>query len=417
MVIRRLASVATVTAMLLGVAVVGLPGSAGIAAALSVGPAAASAPNVPSVCAPRRNMASAFNRAAAVAARRPATTPLKDLAIEPQLLTVAQWTSLLNLAGSAGANVITVGIGWSSLEPNGPAPANEWTALDSFVAAVRARGMAVRFQIAGFPNWARDAGDPTAATALWQAPASRAELTRWSSFISRLVGHFGTSVAYYEIWNEENLNVFWSQGPNPTAYANLLECSYVAAKKANPKVTIVSGGLSTNDIGYLTQLYTALDRFRYAASDNHFFDVLGEHPYSSSRAPSDDSVANVMQGPFGPKDQNFLGFMSLHTVMSAHGEARKKIYIGEFGYPVSSYSADQYPGSGAVTEAQRAAWLPQAYRLAGRTGQVVAMSWYIFYPDQFDTPAWALVTNPNGTTAATTQWQITPSFRAFASVP
>ncbi len=303
------------------------------------------------------------------------------------------------------------------MEPNGPAPANEWANLDAFVAAVRARGMQVRVQVYGFPDWARDSGDPDMSSELWLAPASRAELTRWAAFVSRLVKHFGTKIAYYEIWNEPNLDVFWNQGANPTEFASLLECGYVAAKVANPRVTVVSGGLSTNDVGYLTQLYTALDRFRYAATDNHFFDVLGVHPYSSSRAPGEDSVANVEKGPFGPKDTNFLGFTSLHDVMAEHGEARKKIYIGEFGYPVSSYPATQYPGSGAVTEAQRAAWLPQAYRLAGRTGEVVSMSWYCFYSDQYDDPAWALVTNPNGSVAPTTTWTQTPSFQAFAKVP
>ena len=84
---------------------------------------------------------------------------------------------------------------------------------------------------------------------------------------------------------------------------------------------------------------------------------------------------------------------------------------------MSQYPADQDNDSGAVTEEQRASWIPTAYRLAGESGDVLAMSWYVFYPSPYDTPAWALVVNPNGSTDPTTHWLETPSFKAFARVP
>jgi hypothetical protein len=367
---------------------------------------------VPAACFPHSRQA-----ASTEPARAGSTHPLKDLAIQPSLLTVPQWTSLLDLAEAAGSNVIEVGVNWAAYEPTGPAPAHEFSSLSAFVSAVRSRGMKVRFQLFGFPSWARDAGDPSATQAQWLAPQRPDELARWSAFVGRVVSTFGTSVSFYEIWNEENLSVFWSAGPSPTSYANLLVCSYVTVKDLDPHATIVSGGLSTNDMGYLSKLYVALDRFPLAQADNHFFDVLGLHPYSSGRGPTVTGPDHVVEGEFGKVDTNFTGFVRMKALMVAEGDPDKKIYIGEYGWPVSQYPADQDNDSGAVTEEQRASWIPTAYRLAGESGDVLAMSWYVFYPSPYDTPAWALVVNPNGSTDPTTHWLETPSFKAFARVP
>jgi len=159
---------------------------------------------VPAACFPHSRQA-----ASTEPARAGSTHPLKDLAIQPSLLTVPQWTSLLDLAEAAGSNVIEVGVNWAAYEPTGPAPAHEFSSLSAFVSAVRSRGMKVRFQLFGFPSWARDAGDPSATQAQWLAPQRPDELARWSAFVGRVVSTFGTSVSFYEIWNEENLSVFW----------------------------------------------------------------------------------------------------------------------------------------------------------------------------------------------------------------
>ena len=378
---------------------------------------AASSSTVPKSCAPRPGLPASAAATAAAASVTAAGHPLKDLSIQPALLTVPQWTSLLNLAKTAGVDVVDLGVSWSSNQPNGPAPANEFASLQQFVAAARARGMQLRFQLYGFPQWAHDAGEPSATAEPWLAPEHPDKLAAWSGFVTRVVKAFGTSVSYYEIWNEENLPMFWDQGPNPVEYSDLLECSYTAAKVANPAVTIVSGGLSQNDVGFLTKLYAALDRFPYAQADNHFFDVLGVHPYSGGRGPSVNLPQYVEAGPWGPIDTNFLGFTALHSLMAAQGDPQKKIYIGEYGWPVSGYAEAISDGPNTISEAQRAAWLPQAFQDAAQTNEVIGMSWYTFYPTPYDLPAWALVRNADGSINGTTHWVTTPSFQAFARVP
>ena len=87
--------------------------------------------------------------------------PMKDFAIQPATLTPPVYNSLLSIAQRAGAKVISLDVSWSSYEPNGPAPAGEWTNLDAFVNDALARGLKLRFQLVGFPEWARDPGDPS----------------------------------------------------------------------------------------------------------------------------------------------------------------------------------------------------------------------------------------------------------------
>src|ERR1019366_4960484 len=132
-------------------------------------------------------------------------------------------------------------------------------------------------QLVGLPTWARSAGEPSASAEPWRAPSTASELAGWGDFVGRVARHFGTSVAYYEIWNEENISDFWQQGPNPTEYARLLEASFVAVKAADAKALVMYGGLSRNDAGFLEQTYWALNQLFPATAvvDHHFFDVLG----------------------------------------------------------------------------------------------------------------------------------------------
>ena len=243
---------------------------------------------------------------------------MKDFAIQPATLTPPEYNSLLSIAQRAGAKVISLDVSWSSYEPNGPAPAGEWTSLDAFVNDALGRGLKLRFQLVGFPEWARDPGEPSAASAAWLAPSSAGELARWSQFVTGVVKNFGTKVTYYEIWNEENIATFWSQGPDPTQYAKLLETSYVAIKALDPSAEVMFGGLSRNDVGFLAQTYDAVDRLfpATAVKDDHFFDILCVHPYSDNRSPAKVAPREVYHDAWGTMDENFLGIELLHNLMA-----------------------------------------------------------------------------------------------------
>ena len=334
--------------------------------------------------------------------------PMKDLGIQPATLTQSQWDVLLNIAQSAGAKVISFDLNWASYEPNGPAPSGEWTNLDSFVSDVRSRGLLIRIQIVGMPDWARSPGEPSFASAPWLAPSTPGELQAWSQFVTRLASHFGNEVAYYEIWNEENESTFFSQGPNPSIYANILESSYVAIRSATSVPQVMFGGTSRNDIGFVSQVYYAIDaQFPATAiSDHHFFDILGVHPYSGDRAPSAVLSSWVYQDQWGTMDENYTGFEELHALMAQQGEGYKHIYISEFGYNTVPWN-----GFSAVSDSTRATYLTEAFNLAAQSGYVDGLCWYYFYPTPWNPSSWTLLQGSGPS------WQQTATFTALENVP
>ena len=93
------------------------------------------------------------------------------------------------------------------------------------------------------------------------------------------------------------------------------------------------------------------------------FDAVGDHPYTFPADPNNDA-----QGKWGEMDQTSP---SLRSLMIAHGDAAKKIWITEFGAP-----------TGDVTAAQQATELTQAITAAKHTSWIGAF--YIYtWSDQF----------------------------------
>jgi hypothetical protein len=335
--------------------------------------------------------------------------PMKDFSIQPATLTPAEYNSLLGFAQRAGAKVISMDVSWSSYEPNGPAPAGEWSNLDAFVNDAGHRGMKLRFQLVGFPDWARDRGDPSSAAAAWLAPSSPAELARWSQFVTRVVRNFGPKVTYYEIWNEENISTFWSAGPNPSQYANLLERSYLAIKAIDPSAEVMFGGLSRNDVGFLKRTYDAIDRQfpATAVRDDHFFDILGVHPYSDNRSPSAVKSNEVYHDAWGTMDENFLGIELLHNLMAAQGEGWKHLYIGEYGFSTAAWERPSAPSPTPPGPGTSRRPSPSSPGL----GYVDGLCWYYTYSTPWNPSSWALLQGsyPN--------YRPTRTFEALVRVP
>ena len=351
--------------------------------------------------------ATVAGRSMRVAAGGTSRLPMKDLDIQPGGLGRAEWNRLLDLAQQAGVSVISLDVNWASYEPRRAGAPGEFSELSSFASDVRGRGLLLRFQLVGFPQWARAPGDPSAASQPLRAPASPAELARWSRWVARLVSRFGSAVSYYEIWNEENSSAFWAQGANPTEYAKLLEASYVAAKSVDPAAVVMFGGMSRNDIGFLHATYLSTAKLFPAAAvaDHHFFDILGVHPYAGSDSPAAENPNWVYRDRFGEMNGNFLGFRGLHALMARFGEGYKHIYIGEYGLSTTPWN--DFP---PVSPATQAEGLALAYRLAARAGYVEGFSWYDFFATPWNSAGFSLLKGsyPN--------WRPTPAYRALANI-
>jgi hypothetical protein len=242
----------------------------------------------------------------------------------------------------SGAQWVRVDINWESIQYLGSTSYN-WTPFDNVVNTARARGLNVLGTILFTPPWARPAG--TAGT----TPPTN--LSDYQTFTRAAVQHYGPlGVHAWEIWNEPNISAFWTPGPDPAKYTQMLKLSYTAIKQLDPSATVISAGLSPygsygnvdaqhmNPINFLQNMYA-----NGAAAS---LDAVGWHPYNF---------------PYG---LSFYGWSawsqmtdtspSARSVMVGAGDGAKQIWTTEFGWPTGSSTS-------AVSESVQAQMVTDSY--------------------------------------------------------
>lgn len=164
----------------------------------------------------------------------------------------------LAVLADSGAGWARQDFWWSLAEPEQGRLV--WDDFDRAVAAYERHGICLLGILCYASAWSGGA-----------APATDDERARFADYVRRIVGRYAGRVAAWEIWNEPNIQPFWSPRPDPELYAKLLRAAYVAAKQADPDCIIVGGALAGPDAAFL--------RGMYAAGAKGHFDVLSYHNY------------------------------------------------------------------------------------------------------------------------------------------
>jgi len=160
------------------------------------------------------------------------------------------------LMKQSGVRWIRVNANWSAVETNGKGVINQGVIADYdyAVKAATAAGLQVLMPMAdGVPYWA--SADPHKSQGNWNIsyrPRSMGDYADYANFIVRRYAPMG--VHAYEVWNEPNLDKFWPSGPSATSFVSMLRAAYPVIKAADPKSTVVLGGLSGNDYPFLPKL-------------------------------------------------------------------------------------------------------------------------------------------------------------------
>jgi hypothetical protein len=323
----------------------------------------------------------------APAAVMPPTVPA-DLDVQPAALTTGQLTSLLDQLRANHVQVVSTGVNWGSVRPAPPPAPYDWAELDSLVHLARERGLQVRLRVVGAPTWLHPGlTEVSPEDATWYPPTGPQELHAWAGFLTDLTARYGSQISAMEIWNEPNEQWFWKPTPDPRAYAALLRTSYLAIKRVAPGLTVTSGGLSHNDLGFLSAYYTAAGHFPDAARNNWFFDQLGLHPYSGDRSPDLVTTRARYRGTFGLVDENFLGMRAMVDLVASREGTSKHVWISEFGYSTETWREFR-----AIPDERRAYFLARAYALAAVTGFVDGLAWYHSHPTPADPAGFDILT-------------------------
>lgn len=257
----------------------------------------------------------------------------------------------LDAMRDAGASWLRVGVQWSQVEAL--RGVYSWGGVDSVIRLALERGIEPIVMIAYTPAWAR-------ATNCFSQYCPPATDGTYANFVRRTVTRYlPYGVDTYEIWNEPNIDTYWSPAPNVARYTTMLQAASAAAKSVDPSVTVLSGGMApaSNDTTTKTRPSTFLTQM-YALGAGPSFDGVGMHPYAYPVAPTHPAPWNA-----------FYTLPWLRQIMETNGDAAKKIWMTEFGYSTGLWN-------GATTEADQAAFLTEAYRAIAEVEWAGPLIWF-----------------------------------------
>lgn len=140
------------------------------------------------------------------------------------------------------------------------------------------------------------------------------DLAEYEAYIYSFVSHFGLRLPVVEVWNEANLNAFFTDA-DPVRYAAILKAAYRGVKRADPRVRVAFTGTAGVPYDWI--------RAAFAAGATNAFDVMNVHPYSHPRQP---------EGSLDVQTER------LRALMGEFGCADRPIWFTEIGWPTHSIS-------------------------------------------------------------------------------
>lgn len=268
-----------------------------------------------------------------------------------------------------GATWVRFDIAWSDVQPDGPEK-YDWASSDANVHQARRHKLKVLAMLAYTPAWARP---QTSSSAKYEP-----DVKAFSSFAARVATRYGpVGVHHWEVWNEPNIPAFWQPTPDPKYYTRLLKATYKRIKKADYHAVVVAGafagtlsdGVSISPVDFLKDMY--------ANGAKRYFDAVSIHPYTYPFAPKSDSPNNL-----------WPQVAELRRVLVAHGDAKKKIWITEYGAPTNGPGVEAITGApiGAasadhVSEELQAAMLRDSVLLDASVRWTGPFIWYQYKDD------------------------------------
>jgi hypothetical protein len=219
---------------------------------------------------------------------------------------------------------------WAQLEPE---KGNwDWRMLDKTVGLAESHGVEVLYTMGRSPQWAsarpRERGEnPNAPPGGMAEPKN---LEDWKNYVRTVATRYKGRIKAYEIWNEPNLENFYSG--TPLAMVNLAREAYAVLKEVDPSITVISpSAVGPTGLPWLRQ-YLALGGGKYA-------DVIGYHFYVRGQDP-----------------EAMLSFIDqVHEITKEYGVAGKPLWNTEAGW-LQPYRIDPKDGPGYMARAYILNW-------------------------------------------------------------
>ena len=230
----------------------------------------------------------------------------------------AEKTALLSAAEDLGVKVSREEMSWANVERE--KGEFDWGVYDPWINELARRNIDVIGILATTPAWASGA-DRSEADWYWHVPRDPQD---YGDFAYQMALHYAGKIDIWELWNEPDVEITFKCDCDRAAhYAAMLDAAYNAIKRANPKATVLIGGLSIHD--YHNGGMAFLDAVVSHLGGRLPFDVLSIHPYMPDRPPESTDPKTVVQ--------NFPYRLDMsYKWLEAHGAGNKQIWITENGY-------------------------------------------------------------------------------------
>lgn len=257
-------------------------------------------------------------------------------------------TTAIQLISNAGIQSVRDDAYWSTAEPSpGQLQINPfWKA---YLANAHAKQLSTLL-ILGYGNQFYDNN---------AKPRTPMVKNAFANYVDYVTREIGKQVAFYEIWNEWDLE-------NPTSaqfssdYATLIKDTARQIRAVNPHVKILAGAVSSQgvDEGFADRLVDA--------GILNVVDGLSLHPYVHCRGPS------------GNTPESWIAWLrQINARLSAKAGKPIALYLTEMGWP-------SHDGNCGISEQTQAAYLARSFFLAQTLPSIKGMWWYDLVNDGND---------------------------------
>lgn len=216
---------------------------------------------------------------------------------------------LLDAVKDVGFSFVRTDLFWEAVQaPDGW----HFGTFDKLVVNLAQRGLGALF-ILGYKHYLFSPEQP---------PTSEQQLKAFYTYVYQSTRRYSGDNVRFEVWNEEDDQVYWLAEPSPSKYRNLLTTAVTAARAANPGVTIATGGVQQIDLKFIRSVGDISTKTLRGP------DAVSVHPY---RQEYPESV--------------FADYRVLREELSRYRDA-PAVWVTEWSYPSYGYKYVVEMGNG-----------------------------------------------------------------------
>ena len=246
--------------------------------------------------------------------------------------------------------------GWDDYEPAAGAYDLAW--LSTFAGLADSMGIALRPYLGYTPAWAARGGRDDE---VWNDPPRT--LVDWSRFVETVARTLARhpAVRSYEIYNEENVPLWWDG--TAEEYAAVLRAGAAAVRRGDSNARVLLGGMVWPDLEWLEHACAGASQGTPAGAP---FDVLPFHAYPETWTPDSVTVERYLEP----------GYARAFLPAADSVCGRRPIWINETGFATT-------PGK---SERAQAEWWVRAFATFLAAPRVEHLGIYEIRDQRLDTP-------------------------------